>query len=186
MKRFLKKNWSDILFLLIIMLLIVPQTRMPIQVFVQRVISFSPSIIDEDDRVHLNDYNWDLSELNGEAVNFSSSQGKVVLLNFWATWCPPCVAELPSMQALYKKHKNKVDFYFITNEDPTRIVQFLDKHGYEIPIYFELGATPEILNSGSLPTTFLISGDGEIMIRKTGAANWDSEKINKLIKELTK
>ena len=184
MKRLIKKYWSDILFLLILMLLIVPQTRMPIQVFVQRVISFSPSVIDKEDRVLLNDYDWNLRDMNIAPVNFSDSKGKVVLVNFWATWCPPCVAEMPSMQSLYDKYNSTVDFYFVTNDDPQRVIRFLENNNYDIPVYFESGTTPEALACSSLPTTFLISKDGEIIIRKTGAANWDSSSVNSLIQNL--
>lgn len=184
MKAIVKKYWSDILFLVVVVLLVVPQTRMPILVFVQRVSSFSPAVIDKDDRVHMSDYDWNLRSLNGETVNFSNSKGKVVIVNFWATWCPPCVAEMPSMQSLYDKYNSTVDFYFVTNDDPQRVVRFLDDNDYDLPVFFESGPASEVLIARSLPTTFLISKQGEIMIRKTGAANWDSEIVNSLIRNL--
>lgn len=185
MKTFLMKNWGDILFLVVIILLIVPQTRMPIQIFVQRLISFSPSEIAEKDRNVLNDYEWRLTTKNGDIVNLSSSKGKVIIINFWATWCPPCRAEMPSLQALYSKHKENVDFYFVTQEDHGIVDSYLESSNYDIPVYFETQKSPDLLNVKSLPTTFLISKEGQIIIRKTGVANWDSDAINTLLFELT-
>src|SRR5690554_7825322 len=104
MKKFLKKQWTNILFGVFVILLIIPQTRMPIQVFVQRLISFSPSETSEEKRETLQDYRWPLTELNAREINFSQSQGKVTVVNFWATWCPPCVAEMPSFQKLYNDY----------------------------------------------------------------------------------
>jgi thiol-disulfide isomerase/thioredoxin len=186
MKKFLKKKWGDILFLVVILLLIVPQTRMPIQIFVQRLISFSPSEIAEKDRNVLNDYEWRLGDSNGDLVNFSSSKGNVIVINFWATWCPPCRAEMPSLQALYTKYKEDVDFYFVTQEDRGLVDTFLKKYNYDLPVFFEMQNSPDLLNAQSLPTTFLISKDGEIVIRKTGVANWNSDAMHTLLERLTR
>src|SRR5690554_6776339 len=101
MMKFLKKNWSNVLFGVLVVLLIIPQTRMPIQVFVQRLIAFSPSEVAVEKRVVLEDYNWDLRKLDGGAANMRESNGKVAIINLWATWCPPYVAEMPSFQKLY-------------------------------------------------------------------------------------
>src|SRR5690606_8413203 len=99
--NFLKKHWSNLLFFALLILLVFPQTRMPIQVFVQRLISFSPSEKSVEEREILQDYNWNLQQLNSKEINLSQSKGKVAIVNFWATWCPPCIAEMPSFQKLY-------------------------------------------------------------------------------------
>jgi len=184
--KFLKKNWSNLLFGAFIILMIVPQTRMPIQVFIQRFISFSPSEIDKEDRAILKDYDWNLASLNLEKVNLSQSEGKVVLINFWATWCPPCVAEMPELQELYDAYGDRVDFYFITNEKPETVNFFLDKKGFELPVYIQIEQSPKVLESSSLPTTYLISKSGEIVMRKTGAASWNSDKVHQVLDELLK
>lgn len=125
--KFIKKHWGNILFFAFVALLIIPQTRMPIQVFVQRLISFSPSEKKVSDRETLQDYQWNLQELEGGEINFSQSEGKVTIVNFWATWCPPCVAEMPSFQKLYDSYGNKVDFYFVTSEESEKVNRFLQK-----------------------------------------------------------
>lgn len=184
MEKFLKKNWSNILFGIVLVLMIIPQTRMPIQVFVQRLISFSPSETSEEKREVLQDYQWPLSELNAKDINFSQSQGKVVLVNFWATWCPPCVAEMPSFQKLYDDYGQDVDFYFVTSEKPEKVQRFLDKHQYSLPTFIQSYAAPEQMQSRALPTTYLLSRDGKIVIEETGTANWNSSKMRDLLDEL--
>jgi len=182
--NFIKKQWSNILFGVFIVLMIVPQTRMPIQVFIQRFISFSPSEIDKENRTLLKDYDWSLVNLNSEKVNLSQSEGKVVLINFWATWCAPCVAEMPELQDLYREYGDKVDFYFVTNEQPETVNFFLEKKGFDLPVFLQLGRSPKVLESSSLPTTYLLSKSGEIVMRKTGAASWNSSKVHEVLDKL--
>ncbi|RFN60206.1 TlpA family protein disulfide reductase [Marixanthomonas ophiurae] len=181
MKQFLKKNKGNILFLAVLALLIIPQTRTPIQVFVQRLISFSPSETDVEERKQLTDYNWNLTSLENNGVDFSESKGRVILINFWATWCPPCIAEMPSLQNLYDEYGERVDFYLVTSEEPEIVQRFMDKKGYTFPIYIQHTKAPKVLFSQSLPTTYLISKKGEIVIKETGAADWDSEKTKGII-----
>ncbi len=182
--KFLKKNWSNLLFGVFILALIIPQTRMPIQVFLQRMISFSPSEIDEEDRALLNDYQWNLTDLDSEKISFSQSEGKVILINFWATWCPPCVAEMPELQELYNIYGDRVDFYFVTNEELQPINFFLEKKDYDFPVYITSEPSPEVLASSVLPTTYVISKSGKIIMQKTGAASWNSEKVHQVLDQL--
>ena len=184
MEKFLKKQWSNILFGVFLILLIIPQTRMPIQVFVQRLISFSPSETAVDKRETLGDYEWPLQELNSGGINFNQSKGKVVVVNFWATWCPPCVAEMPSFQKLYDDYGNDVDFYFVTSEEPERVNRFLEKRGYKLPVYLQSFEAPAQMQSAVLPTTYVLSKNGEITIKETGVADWNSKKIRKVIDRL--
>lgn len=186
MKKFIKKNWSNIIFVVLIVLLIFPQTRMPIQVGLQRLISFSPSEIDVEDRTVLNDYQWNLTSLNDERIDFSQSKGKVVLINYWATWCPPCVAEMPDLQELYTAYSDQVDFYFVTSDEKEKLTLFLTKYNYNLPVYIQTEKSPDLLETTSLPTTFLISKTGEIIMRKKGAANWNSDSVHEIIDKLLK
>tara|TARA_R110002049_G_scaffold99023_7_gene241034 strand:- start:67 stop:627 length:561 start_codon:yes stop_codon:yes gene_type:complete len=182
--NFLKKNWSNLIFIVFIVLLFIPQTSLPIKVFVNRLISFSPSEVNKEKRTTLSNYDWNFQTLEGVNTNLSVSEGKVTLINFWATWCPPCVAEMPALQNLYDQFGERVDFYFISSEEPEVIKKFLDKRGYKIPVFIETSKPPTLLEVQSLPTTFLITQNGEIAIRETGAAKWDSEKVVNMINEL--
>ena len=73
--------------------------------------------------------------IDGQKINLSELKGKVVLLNYWATWCPPCIAEMPDLEELYQAYKTQVDFYFVTNDDPEKVSIFMKKHEYTFPIY---------------------------------------------------
>lgn len=183
-KGFIKKQWSNILFGVFLILLIIPQTRMPIQVFVQRLISFSPSETSEKKRETLEDYHWPMLTLEREQKNLAASKNRVALINMWATWCPPCVAEMPSMQKLYDDYGDQVDFYFITTDDLARIDKFMTKNDYDLPIYLQTHDAPQKLESSLLPTTFVISKSGQIVVRETGSADWNSKKTRKLLDNL--
>ena len=135
-------------------------------------------------QLHDLDYDWTLARSADEPFNFSDLRDKVVFLNFWATWCPPCVAELPEIQRAYDKYGDQVAFVLATNQEPAVVEAFMDKHGYKLPIFYLGPKTPEALNHRALPTTFIISKDGRIVTKKTGAANWDSKATYKIFEEL--
>jgi len=183
MKQALRKHWSTIALVVIIILFFIPQTSMPIRSFVSRITAFSPSEIDEEKQEVLTDYNWELVAEN-TSVNLKQSKGKVVLVNLWATWCPPCVAEMPSLQKLYDAYGDQVDFYFVTAEERLVVTKFMKKKGYTFPVYLQRFNAPAQLQEQSLPTTFLIGKDGKIVIRKTGAADWDSKSTREIVEQL--
>ncbi len=185
-KTFIKKHGSTLVMLVFLALVLIPQTGTPIRVFVNRLIAFSPSMIDEEDREVLSDFNWSLQAMDGTTYNLLNSKGKVIVLNVWATWCPPCIAEMPSLQSLYDAMREEAHFYFISYEDPETVRRFLDKKGYQLPVFFPKTMAPEKLESASLPTTYLIAPNGKIVIRKVGAAAWDSDKVIQQIRSLRK
>ena len=180
-KSWIQKHWQNILFFIILALFIIPQTRKPIQVTINRVFSFSPTTIDEKERPELSSYNWRLRSLKGQRVNFNRSQNKPIVLNFWATWCPPCIAEMPSLQSLYDDYKGQVDFYFVSNEDQKAIQKFTTKGDYDLPIFNPLEQQPEPLQASSLPTTYIIDKKGKIHIQKVGAADWNTDKVRAIL-----
>ncbi|MFD1096596.1 TlpA family protein disulfide reductase [Salegentibacter chungangensis] len=184
MKKLFKNQWSNIIFGVLILILIIPQTRKPVQIFVNKILSFSPSVTEEEDREQLADYNWVLENTNGKRVNFADSKGEVILVNYWATWCPPCIAEMPSLQKLYSKYEGKMDFYFVSGEDHETTSNFMKRKGYSMPSYRMLSADPKPMDGYTLPTTYLIDKKGNIVIHKVGAADWNSERTRSIINSL--
>ena len=180
--KFTKKTISNIVFLIIIGLLLYPPTK----VYFIRLISFSPSVITEDKQEKLATYNWNLKGLNTIDLDFNKTQNKVVFVNFWATWCPPCIAEIPSIQKLFDDYKDKVTFVFVSNESWNVINDFYLKNNYNLPTYNTLTQTPKQLKSNSIPVTFIIDKKGNIVTDKKGAADWNSTKVRKLLDELIK
>jgi thiol-disulfide isomerase/thioredoxin len=140
----------------------------------------------EDKQVEVTDlgYQWVLGTSNSEPCFLGDLRGQVIFLNFWATWCPPCVAELPEIEKAYKKYGNQVAFLLVTNEKPGTVEAFMEKHGYDLPVFYPGTKIPEVFESGSIPTTFIISREGKIVTRKTGAANWDSRATDRLFDAL--
>lgn len=182
--EFLKKNWSNILLITFIILLLIPQTRKPLQVGLNRLIAFSPSTISENKRETLSSYNWNLVNMEGQPVNLKQSVGKVAVINYWATWCPPCIAEMPSFQKLYNDYGGKVDFYFISSEEEEKLQMFLKNKDYRLPVYRPLNMAPEQMQSNTLPTTYVLSRSGSMVVNKTGAANWNDGGFRKLLDDL--
>ena len=121
--------------------------------------------------------NFNFKDMDGNDLSLSSLKGKVVFLNFWATWCPPCIKEMPSMQKLYDKFKNK-DFVMIalSSEDKNTVKQFLNKNKYTFHIVSdELNLFIEY-NISSIPTTFIINGDGYIIGGIIGSTDWSKKE----------
>jgi thiol-disulfide isomerase/thioredoxin len=180
-----KSQRKNLIFLVVIVLLIIPQTRKPIQVLLNKGLAlFSPSVINSEDRKVLDTYNWQLEDIDGNVFNYAFTQNKVVLINFWATWCAPCIAEMPSLEKLYKDYKDQVVFLFVSNEDNEIISKFAKKNNYSFKVYRAKSQYPQEFNVRSIPRTFLIDKKGNIVIDKTGASNWNSEKVRSVLDEL--
>lgn len=188
MIAFLKKNLSNILFIGFIIFLFTP-LGMPVRALLIKGVSMVttrilPMEIEKSSQVRLASFDWNLIDSNGEMVNFSSFENKVVVVNFWATWCPPCVAEMPSFQKLYEDFGDQVVFLFVANDKKSKVVAFIQKHDYSFPVFFQASTVPDELNSNSLPTTFIINKSGDIVVEKTGAADWNSGKARALLIKL--
>ena len=183
MKKFLRKRWSDILIGLFLVLMLLPQTRQPIQIFIQRLISFSPSTVAEEKQQTLENYNLQIENSAGEIVNLVDYENQVIILNFWATWCAPCIAEMPDFSKVYSDYNEKVNFFFITQDEWDKVKTFEEKRNFGLP-YFRLIEPNEALNYRTLPTTYVIDKKGKIVIDKVGVADWNSKSFRQKLDEL--
>lgn len=174
---------SDILFVVFIALLLIPQTRTPIQVALNKlkVLVWSPRAEAVEDREKVEAFTYVVRDLNGVSKNLGIAQGKVTFLSYWATWCPPCIAELPGIQALYTDYKDTINFILLTQEDVVRVNGFMDKKGYDLPVYIPQMPPPEVLQENSIPTNYVIDAQGNILIKETGAADWNSTKVRAML-----
>jgi thiol-disulfide isomerase/thioredoxin len=178
-----KKFFSNAIFVLAMGLLIYSPTR----IWLLRQIAFSPSVENVKDRASIKNYDWQLKGLNTADINLSEVKGKVVFVNFWATWCPPCRAELPMIQKLYNDYKDKVTFIFVTNENWEKVSQFFNTNNYNLPVYNSISTPPnQFLKTNSIPSSFLVDKNGSILIEKVGAADWNSDKTRSIINEILK
>jgi thiol-disulfide isomerase/thioredoxin len=134
----------------------------------------------------VDEYNWTLKSFDGKIRNLKEYKGNVIFINFWATWCAPCLEEMPDLQNLYNVYGDKVTFLFVARDKHNWVATFLTKKDYDIPVYFELGLTPKLFYHGSIPATFIISKNGVIEMAKTGSYDWNSNTVRNLLDNLLK
>jgi len=121
-------------------------------------------------------FEWTLTTLGGDPIPFSRFRGKVTLLSFWATWCVPCLAEMPSLEELQKSlPRDELALILVTQEDPKTVRAFLKERPLHLPIYRVERELPEVFRSEALPYAFLVGPNGEILLKQVGAARWDDE-----------
>lgn len=130
---------------------------------------------------------FSLFDLKGKAQSLSDYKGKVVLVNFWASWCPPCIYEMPELQKL-KKHFADSPFEIIainTGEKKYQVRKFVKLIKFDLPVL--LDSSSDTFNAWSvktLPTSFLIDAKGQIRYQVRGVPDWEQEQTITLIKKL--
>lgn len=187
-KKKLIDKIGDILFYLFVLAMIIPSSRMAVVVTFKRVFAFAPKEINQDERVSVesDQFYWLMETNTGETVNLTSYRGKTLFINMWATWCPPCVAEMPSIQKLYDalQDDDQVVFIIISSEDRKTVEEFMKKEGYTFPFMLAKTNTPEVFTSRSIPTTYLVSPSGEIVLKEVGSKKWNGAETINLIRSL--
>jgi len=124
------------------------------------------------------DYAMSLTDLEGHPVTFERDLRTVLVLNFWATWCGPCVAEMPAFERLVAKLSHmSVRFAFISREEGAVVQQFLNKRGLALPVYLLAGEPPASFTIRGIPATFVIDKTGRVALHHTGVAAWDDESV---------
>ena len=129
---------------------------------------------------------FSFSSPEGNMLTSSTLQGKVVFINFWASWCPPCRAEMPSLNNLYQTLKNDSRFVFLfvsEDDDRTKASEYLKKNNFSIPVYYRNQVSSEMY-SGTLPTTIVLDKKGNIVMKHAGLAGYDNEKFITQLKSL--
>ncbi len=131
------------------------------------------------------EYNWSVKDLSGKTVNAADWKNKVLVLNMWATWCGPCIAEMPSLENLYEKTKNDgIVFALVSDEDQETVNQFIQKRKFSLPVY-TVENLPQIYRGDAIPRTIIIAANGKIVFDHLGAARWDSETTIDFLKTVS-
>lgn len=124
----------------------------------------------------------------GKTVVLASLNGKVVFINFWATWCPPCLAELPSINELHNQlNDNKNIVFLIVDADNNlkKSLPFMASHYYNLPVYKTVTSVPKQMMGNSIPTTVILNKKGQIVFHHEGAADYTNQKFVTYLKELS-
>ena len=132
---------------------------------------------------------FSLFDIDGKKHHLKNYRGKVVIINFWATWCPPCRLEIPSMQRAWKKLKNKNVAMLAINigENDDTIFTFSAEYEMDFPILMDKDS--RVIRSwpvSALPTTYVVDRKGRLAYRAIGDRQWDNKELIKLILNLTK
>lgn len=191
LKKYFQKSskWKiagDIFFYAFIILMIIPATRKPITSTLIRITMRKPQVKEAENipKLTTRDLTFAFEDFEGNQYSLEDFQDEVILLNFWATWCPPCRAEMPSIQKLYNEYGNKIAMILITSEEKNIIRDYLEENNYDLPVYIQKTALTPSFPVQSIPTTFLIARDGSLLLKKTGAANWNSDDFKSKLDNL--
>ncbi|PKD43396.1 TlpA family protein disulfide reductase [Rhodohalobacter barkolensis] len=128
-----------------------------------------------------------MADEEGQVISLANFDGEVVFMNIWATWCPPCIAEMPSINKLYQQfdESDNVKFVLVSmDEDFEKAKQFMEKRGFDMPIYHYRTKVPGTYESSVIPTTYVISGDGKLMMEKQGLAKYDTSEFEQFLRDL--
>ncbi len=131
------------------------------------------------------DYGLKLRNQKGELVDMETLKGRVIFLNLWATWCPPCVAEMPGINSLAAKLEGEEVVFLMLSLDKNfqKAKDFRERKGFGFDVHQLESDLPEMYYSRSIPTTFIISADGRLVYSNKGMADYDTEKFRKFLLE---
>lgn len=188
----LKKNISTfIIGALTLTLLFVPEAKAFVQKGLIKTGIFNPTYeklsVEKSDSALISPYRMELINAKGESLNLQEMEGKVVFINFWATWCPPCIAEMPSIQVLYDKFKLDDEVLILTVEIERKTEKaeaFMQKRNLTIPVFYPNSAIPKEFFTGTLPTTIILDKKRNLAHATLGMADYSKNDIVDFLNEL--
>jgi len=125
---------------------------------------------------------FSIKDVNDNIVNMESLKGKKVFVNLWASWCPPCKREMPSIEKLYHSvDSNKVKFVLISFDDQFELAKkYVSSKKLKLPIYYPTENPPALFNVQGIPATFIFNEKGELIKQIEGMENSDSQEYRTL------
>lgn len=177
------KTIKNILLILFILSFFVTPIGHYAKIGLNRLFSFSPDI-EETTVEGAIDYDWKLKDPEWNFFNFKGSKGKVVFVNFWASWVLPCEAELYSIESLYKKYGDRVDFYIITNEEREPVETFMQEKRFDFPVTYLIIGEKMPFDATIVPSSYIINKKGQVVVEQKKIANWNTSKVHNLLDRL--
>jgi len=154
------------------------------KIWLMQLFARSPEVIAAEKRERLSSYDWKLKDAQWDFFNFNRSEGKVVLIDFWASWRLPCLPELKGLQALYDEYGDRADFYLITDEERKPVEEFMAEHGFTFPVTYLIIGEPTPVSTEDPPRSYLIDKKGYVVVAQEGIADWDTQKVRTLLDAL--
>ncbi len=185
--KFIRKNIFNALFIIILLIIVfVPDAK---AFFIRGLmeIGFYTPKIEMPNNASASLSGIRFKDVKGNLVDLGDLKGKVIFLNFWATWCPPCRAEMPSINKLYAQFKGDKDVVFIfadADGDFEKSGKFMLSRKYEMPVYKVESNIPEQIFKGALPTTVIFDKQGRLSFKHEGVANYADKKIVDFLNQL--
>ena len=128
------------------------------------------------------DFNLNLMDEYGKVISLEEFKGKVIFMNMWATWCPPCIAEMPNINKLHTEMGDEVAFVMVSLDDDFETAQAFNKRkGYDLPIYALQSNRPVMYQSSTVPTTYVIDANGQLVLTHKGMANYNTSKFREFL-----
>ncbi|QIH34585.1 TlpA disulfide reductase family protein [Sphingobacterium sp. DR205] len=124
---------------------------------------------------------------NGDAVSLQSLKGKVVFINFWATWCPPCIHEMPSINKLKKDYEGNSNIIFLMVDVDGKMEKskaFMKKNNYDLQVYIPKSSIPTEFLGRAIPTTVILDKEGQMISRIEGGRDYSNPEIAQALNEL--
>lgn len=134
------------------------------------------------------DYRFTMTSSDDEVITLNDLRGSVIFVNVWASWCPPCIAEMPTIETLYSELKDNEKIRFILlsmDEEEERAIKFMESRNFETPYMFPTSHIPAALIGTVLPTTYVISKEGQVIYEKRGIADYSTPTFRNWLVELS-
>jgi len=131
------------------------------------------------------DFNLELIDAQGRTKSLKDFKGQVIFMNLWATWCPPCIAEMPSIDKLHEEMGDEVAFVMLSlDQDFEKAKVFNKDKGYDLPIYASANNLPAMYQSSAIPTTYIIDADGNLALTHKGMADYSDPEFKEFLNSL--
>ncbi|MGV3685029.1 MAG: TlpA family protein disulfide reductase [Daejeonella sp.] len=174
-------------------LLISPQFKGVIIQGLMKIGLFQPSVPEQDDQsassiISSKEASEEMmfEDKEEKIIRLSELKGKVVFINFWATWCPPCIAEMPSINKLNQKFKDKSNVVFLMvdmDADMKKSQKFMQKNEYDLNVYAPASQISPAYFAGALPTTLVFDKSGKLVFKHEGGADYGNAEFGKFLEE---
>lgn len=146
-----------------------------------KLFAATPTVITVENRGKVLTYDWKLKRADWSFFNLKEAEGKVVFINFWATWDLPSRAQLDDIQSLYNRYGEKMEFYVITNEERENPEEMMERKGYTFPITYQIIGEPSPIKLLKEGGSYILDKKGNIVVHQTAIADWDNEIIFSLL-----